>query len=280
MIGSILVGLGGTRYAEAATRTAIDIARRHDASLTGVTVANLAKLQSAGPAPIGAGGFAKQLGEHRAGVTREAMDTCVALFESLCSKASVAYSIKCEERDEPFDFLMSQARYHDLTVLGLKALFEYGVPGVGNEDPALAIIRLLQGGVKPIIATAETYRPVQKVFAAYSGSAASAATLRQFAQLRPWADIELRIATFGNQAERAQRLLYRARKYCSSQRLDAETLHKPESAIDHLLPAAESWDADLIVLGNSAKSMLLRRVLGETALNVIRHASQPLFLSQ
>ena len=47
-----------------------------------------------------------------------------------------------------------------------------------------------------------------------------------------------------------------------------------------LLPYAQDWDADLIVVGNSAQSLLLRKLFGETALHLIRHADRPLFLCQ
>jgi nucleotide-binding universal stress UspA family protein len=39
-------------------------------------------------------------------------------------------------------------------------------------------------------------------------------------------------------------------------------------------------ETDLIVIGNSAKSLMLRRIFGETALNTIQHSDVSLFLSQ
>jgi nucleotide-binding universal stress UspA family protein len=47
-----------------------------------------------------------------------------------------------------------------------------------------------------------------------------------------------------------------------------------------VLPYAAQWGADLIVAGNSAKNLLLRRALGETALNLITQADRHLFLAQ
>ncbi|MEO2048918.1 MAG: hypothetical protein ABGX16_20365 [Pirellulales bacterium] len=40
--------------------------------------------------------------------------------------------------------------------------------------------------------------------------------------------------------------------------MDPETECIPKPPLDHLLPYADGWKANLIVLGNSAKSMLLR----------------------
>ena len=47
-----------------------------------------------------------------------------------------------------------------------------------------------------------------------------------------------------------------------------------------LLPYAETWQADLIVAGNSAKNLLLRKLFGETALSLLRKSQLPLYLSQ
>jgi nucleotide-binding universal stress UspA family protein len=47
-----------------------------------------------------------------------------------------------------------------------------------------------------------------------------------------------------------------------------------------LLPYAQHWQADLIVAGNSAKNLLLRRLFGETALTLLRESPLPLYLAQ
>lgn len=47
-----------------------------------------------------------------------------------------------------------------------------------------------------------------------------------------------------------------------------------------LLPYADRWQADLIVAGNSAENMLLRRIFGETALSLLRNSPLPLYLAE
>ena len=54
----------------------------------------------------------------------------------------------------------------------------------------------------------------------------------------------------------------------------------PGSPKERLLPEAADWEADMIVIGNSARSLLSRKLFGETALHVIRNADRPLFLCQ
>ena len=70
------------------------------------------------------------------------------------------------------------------------------------------------------------------------------------------------------------------REYFTAHDVAAEIEFIEGSPKSELLSQAEEWNADLIVVGNSAKSLLRRRVFGETALNVMHQSNVPLFLSQ
>jgi nucleotide-binding universal stress UspA family protein len=50
--------------------------------------------------------------------------------------------------------------------------------------------------------------------------------------------------------------------------------------VQELVPYAEKWEANLIVAGNSAKNLLLRKLFGETALQLLRASPLPLYLAQ
>ena len=50
--------------------------------------------------------------------------------------------------------------------------------------------------------------------------------------------------------------------------------------VKDLLSFARETDSDLIVMGNSVHTALLRRLLGDTVLETIKNADRPLFLSQ
>ena len=47
-----------------------------------------------------------------------------------------------------------------------------------------------------------------------------------------------------------------------------------------LVPYALAWNADLIVAGNSAKNLLMRKLFGETAIKLLRESTLPLYLAQ
>jgi len=54
----------------------------------------------------------------------------------------------------------------------------------------------------------------------------------------------------------------------------------PGQAKDLLLAAATLWQADMIVMGDSERSVWVRRILGDTLLDVLSQAEIPLFLAQ
>ncbi len=275
MIKRILVGLGSLAYAHSATAKAIELAKSHDAQLTGVTLFDVGRLDRTGPAPIGAGQLAKELKESRLDEASGVIAAAEVHFAMACEKAGIAYQLRREEGD-PLSALVSLTRYHDMVVCGLQSLFQHGV--VDDAPDELATI--VREGVRPLLAVSDEDRPIQRAMICYSGSMESAKTMRRFIQLRLWSDLQLKIVTFGQKKPEPDRLLAEAAEYCSSHGFDSETEHVVEAPKTALLPYAESWNADLIVLGNSAKRMLLRRLLGETALHVMRNAEIPLFLAQ
>ncbi len=278
MIKRILLGLGGTPYTTVAIQRAVEIARRFDAEITGVTVLDLDRLtkvrlarEETIPAAM-----------HRVVLTRDRVEETISAFESACAVEGIKYQVKQEEKEASFDLMISLARYHDLMIFGLKSLFEYSVSIVdlSIEEPKDTLARLIAAGVRPIIAVSDTFQPVRKVLIAYSGSMESAKTMKKFVQLRMWPDAQLKIVTYQSSEDKARRLLHDASAYCRAHGFHVEHESNPGSPKDLLLPLATQWQADMIVLGNSAGNLLVKRVLGETALHIIRNTDRSLFLCQ
>jgi len=276
MIKRILVGLAGTPYSPAAIRTAVELALRHGAELPGVTVVDLNRLASVGPVPAGAGHYASRLREHHFTVTGERLQKAVGEFECACRDAGIAHSVR-KEIGDAFGTLVAASRYHDLTVFGVRGIFE---SDLGPDDPGKTLAKILEAGLRPIVAVGREVRPIRRVLVAYSGSLESSKAMRSFVQLRPWEPEVLRIVTFQESKEKGRALLEGAADFCRSHGLGVETEAVAGSPKDHLLSYATGWNVDLIVLGNSAKSLLRRRLFGETALEAMRSAELPLFLSQ
>jgi len=276
MLKRILVGLGGTPFTIVATKIATELGDLHQAQLTGVTVVDTNKLDKVGPVPAGGAAYAQRMRERKARITKEGTDQAIAAFKSHCSKQQVVCRRIEYEQKDPFAAMISEARYNDLTIFGLRSIFDYGF----TSDPDKAIIKLLTQGVRPILAVAETYRPIKKALIAYSGSMESAKALRHFLHLNPWPGITLHIVHFKEGPEKEPFLLKDAAEFCEAHGFEVKTDALEGPARSGLLPYAQENNADLIVMGNSVNKALLKRLLANTVLDTIKSADRPLFLSQ
>jgi nucleotide-binding universal stress UspA family protein len=275
MIKRILVGLGGTPFTPVATQRAIELAQRHGAEATGISVVDINRLERVGPVPMGAGAAAKRLREHRIEETSKRIEASIKAFESACAEANVVHRVMREAGD-PFDLMVARSRYNDLIIFGLRSVFDYGVV----SEPESLLLRLITAGVRPIISVSQQFRQIRRVLIGYSGSMESAKAMKRFAQLRPWPDVKVKIVCFGKEAKEAKQLLADASHYCRIHGFDTEVEYFEQSAEGFLIPYATAFKADLIVLSNSARRVMLRRVVGDVTLHTIQKADIPLFLAQ
>jgi nucleotide-binding universal stress UspA family protein len=275
MLKRILVALTGTPGGITAVRRAVDLARSHDAKLTGVTLVDPRKIRNVGSVPIGAGAAAKELREHRMTVVREQMDAAIEQFRSACQAADVVHRVAVEEGD-PCSLLIDISRYHDLVAFGVPGMLAFGHP---SESQGL-LGPLVNSGVRPLLAVAAEYRPVRRVMIAYSGSRESAKAMRRFAQIDAWPGVTLDIVTFHQPDDVAAHLLGAAADYCEDRGFDVRTEHCPAKPRQGVLQYAAEHDIDLIVMGYSVRKKIRQKLMGETGLHVLWHTDRSVFLSQ
>ncbi len=276
MIKRILLGIGGTPFTKVAIERAVELAAAHGAKLTAVSVMQPDHVCNVGPVPAGAGIYAKRLCRSRQKVTNENLEASISMAASSCEEAGVPLKI-FRETGRAFDLFIDYARYHDLTIFGLRSLFEYQVA----DEPEKDLIRLLSKGVRPILAVSDRLRPIRKVLIAYSGSMESAKAMRRFVQFGLWSEAELEIVHFSEgDITGGRALLENAANYCRDHGYSTQTRILPGRADQKLLPVSAELDADMIVMGNSIRSIWMRKMLGDTVLNTLTRADRPLFLSQ
>ena len=277
MIKRILVGIADPAYTASATRHAVEIARRCGAALTGVSIFDLARFRKDAPSLQLGGGFTAASKASTIHDAAKTIDESVDVFVRLSQDAHVAFEFQ-KVTGEPFAEFIERSKYQDITVCGLRQLFEHGA----LPEPKDELARLLAAGVRPILAVASPQRIIKKVLVAYSHSVESAATLRHFTHLRqaiaPEAAVE--IVSFGKAGSDAPAHLIEARNYMQAHGIEPELKFIEGSPRKGVLARAGDTETDLIVMGNSAKGLLRRQVFGETALHTIEHAHVPLFLSQ
>jgi len=279
MIRRVLLGVGGTPFTQVAVQRAVELCRLHDAQLTAVTVVDGQRLGRVGPVPPGGGAAAVELREHRLAVTRERIEKAVEALKRACDEATVPVVIH-RETGKPFQLMVDHARYHDVSVFGLRSMFEYDVLGDSDVDPAGILRRMVVGGVRPIIAVSERFRSIRRVLIAYGGSVRAAEAMKQFVRLQPWPGVSLKILCCHEADAVAQRLLSDAAIYCRQHGYEPELMCRPGSPSKEILVQAAAWDADLVVMGTSRGGRLSQAVFGSTAMDILRKADRPLFLGQ
>ena len=276
MIKRILVGLAGTTYTPVAIQRAIALAQAHDAEVTGVTVLDARRVLSLGEAVPPPREDADAIRDRRTGITEARIAESIRDFEAACQTANIKHRV-VEESGDAFTTLVDLARYHDVMVFGLRSVFEYDFLA---GDPESLLIRLVGAGVRPLIAVSEKLRSISRVLIAYSGSMESAKAMKRFVQMRLWPGAELKIVTFHPSDDKAYELLRDAEDYCRAHGFRVCHQSNPGDPKVLLLAAATLWQADMIVMGNSARSVILRKVLGDTLLATLRDTQIPLFLAQ
>jgi len=276
MIKRILVGLAGTTYTPAAIERAVTLAKAHSAEVTGVTVLDMRRVRSQGGVVPPPWEDANAIRDRRQALTETRIAQSIREFEEACITAQIKHQV-IEETGDPFSKLVDLARYHDLMVFGLRSVFEWDFLGGAPQE---LLMQLVSAGVQPIIAVSEKFRPISRVLIAYNGSMESAKAMKRFVQMRLWPDAALKVVTFHPSDHEAYKLLVAAEGYCRTHGYHVEHQSNPGQAKDSLLAAANLWRADMIVMGNSARSVWMRRILGDTFLNVVSQTELPLFLAQ
>jgi len=275
MLKRILVALTGTPGGVTAVGHAVDLARDHDAKLTGVTLVDPRKIRNVGSVPIGAGAAAQELREHRMAVVREQMDEAIEQFRAACQAKGVVHRVAVEEGD-PCSMLLDLSRYHDLVTFGVPGMLAFGHPckSQGLLGP------LVNNGIRPLLAVPAEYRPVRRVMIAYSGSLESAKAMRRFAQIDAWPGVTLDIVSFHKPDDVAARLLEDAAEYCEDRGFEVRIEHSSTKPRDGILKHVDEHEIDLIVMGYSVRGRLRRKLMGETGLHVLWHTERPVFLCQ
>lgn len=271
----ILVGIGEEEYSSAATNFAIELAQRFDATITAIGIIDLVRLRSVGPIPVGAGAAARELRQSRYEKASAKISDCLESFVEACTRSSICFAVK-REMGAALPTLIETARYHDLLICGLGGMFEHGVVA----EPRDELRHIIESGVRPLLAVAPQYRKINRALVAYSGSVESAATMRQFVEMNAFPDAKVKLVHFDQGSGEGRTLLSDAQAYFAAHNIESETELVSGHPRECLPTFAKGWDADLIVTGNSAKSLIRQRAFGETALELMRQSTLPLFLGQ
>lgn len=269
----VIVALGGSEYMDAAVTEACQIAARNGAEILGIAVLDETLVDPAEPSPMGAGSAAADLRAERREKVETGMSESIARFESMVGSAGIPHRTQRLIGDAQ-EALTDALRLADLAIVGIRHAFDYGT--IAHPDDFLG--RVARASGRPILAMTSPARKINRVLVAYDGSAASADALRAFAVLNAFAPAVVRVAHCAESGTDSEHLLEDGMSYL---RLHGHTVEgcvldgDPPTA---LLENAESWNADMLVMGAVGRRGLSRLLLGDTASSMLQRSEIPLLI--
>lgn len=282
MIKRILVALDPDADTPVATETAIRIATRCGATLTGIALIDREAIdEDTAGGGIGSMYFAEKMRERITAETRVKAQALVQAFGEQVDAAGVEHTGDRVGEDGLVASLVDEMRTHDLLIAGRESHFYYKDP----ERRTHTMAKVVETGAAATLLVGAEEPHVRRVLVAYDGSTASSRTLQKFAHLSPFGltiEVEIVHVRDGSADARlaSDYLTGAARDYLVAH--GYTTVHttglEGSKPADAILEHAATTHADLIVSGAYAKTGVKRWLLGSSATTLLEKATLPLFL--
>lgn len=283
MINRILVALDLDIDTPLAIRYGIKLAKRFEASVSGLAVVDTADIATqVGGGAIGTIYYADELRKHMTEDSRKEAAELLNKFEKMAAKEGVKHR-KLIEEGVPYERIIEDLKYHDLLVIGRESHFFYNRPKKDTETLA----DIVKKSTAPTLVVNESYRDVKRVVVAHDGSNASARSLQWFVQLEPFGkNLEMdivHVCDLDNEtaADKSKLLLNLVRDYLKAhgyKNIHQNLLDKGDTGsviIDHV----KDTGADLVIMGAHSMNAIRRLTFGSTTHELVKNSPVPLFLS-
>jgi nucleotide-binding universal stress UspA family protein len=207
----------------------------------------------------------------------DAISSRLRFLLNQCEEVFAGSTIAWEFLDagpQPWNALISETRFHDLLVFGLKGTFD----PVIVPDFLGSVGDLLGRGACPVLAVPGALKEVRGVLIAFSGTVASARALKRFVHLRLWQDAPIEVVCMSNDASEATAHLQQAERYLHAHGRNVTTrifAGTPEDlcryAIDH--------PAELIVAGSSHRNRFGIETSSEVLRGILAQSDVPVLIA-
>ena len=278
MIKSILVTLDGSEHSLTASRYAIWLAQRLQATVVGMHVVDVVSLEGSGAFlhdVSGSLGFEPYLdfSSKMRDALQERGKAIVDQFLAACTEAGVRADTLLSTGIIANE-ICEHARAADLVVVGHRGMnerFSTGLLGGTTES-------VTRKCPKPVLVCPEEFQPVTRPLLAYDGSPRAAAAMHEAAELATALGLPLTVLYVGKDDAATHRLLEESRRYLATHRVESEYVIRPGYANEVIVETIAAGQHDLLVIGAYGHSRIIEMVLGSTTEYVLRNASVPVFL--
>jgi nucleotide-binding universal stress UspA family protein len=275
MIQSILVGLDGSGYSDAAIELAIRWARQTGAALLGLGVIDEPTIRKPEPTGTGGGYYKARLEERRLKDAREKVTAFLERFKRRCSEAGVT-GRPLAEVGLPSERIFAHAEDCDLTLLGLRTFFHFET----QTEPDETLVAVLRQSRRPVVAIPEKLPERWSVVLAYDGSPPAVRALEAFQRsgLESWPAV--RVVSVATDSEVATRRAEEAARYLGFHNIPAEARSLPASrpVAELLFEQVGELEAGVLVMGAFGRPWLRESLFGSTTKAVLEKVDALVFL--
>jgi len=278
MIKSILVGIDGSEHSRTALRYATWLARRLDATVTGLHVVDIVSIEGSFFHDIsGSLGFEPYL--DFTSKMREALhERGVALldeFRATCTTEGVRFDTALQIGIVPSE-ICERARESDLVVIGHRGVnqrFSTGLLGGAAES-------VTRQCPKPVLVTPLDFVEISAPLLAYDGSQRASAAMHVAAEVCSQLKLPLAVLTVCRDADQGEKIIEQARRYLSSYALETRPFVVTGQAYERIPAEIREKHYDLAFMGSHGHGRIIELVLGSTTEYVLRNAPCPVFLNR
>jgi nucleotide-binding universal stress UspA family protein len=273
MLSSVLLHFSSVQNGEPIIELGVDLARRSAARVRGLTLVDTRRLASLSATSETAIYTTSEYSRLHQVETQQ--NSVRSQLSQACISAGIDFDIR-RVRGNPLEVLPPEAQFHDLVVTSL--LRPKDLP---SEDSGLAageLIDLLFQGVQPLLVLRGSDQPLRRALLVSDGTNASARAIREFLRQNLFPESELRLLAIGSTEQRARNMLREMVDYCRGRQVSLESGWICGSPRSVIIPYAHKWGADLVVLGVTRKSPLVRRLFGDPAQRVLEETNLALYV--
>lgn len=276
MIKALLVAMDASAYGWSAARHALELARSHDARLTGLYVLDIRYLEmppyvdysfalEAMPPILAAPEILKGF--------QTKSDRLLGDLRRMGQDAGLTVETRAEE-GVPSQVIAELGRSHDLVLMGKRGEHaRWGRDLLGSTAEQVA-----RRAATPVLLAEADHRALSKALLLFDGSPAAHRAVKLAAELAHERRLELAVLTVDDDLARAASVQKEAASYLDALGLTAEyavlTGRATKAAAAHLV----TFPADLVVLGMRGHSALHDLILGSTAEQLMRTLPVPVLL--
>lgn len=260
MINSLLLHFDCAPTAAGLIPFSVSLAARLEARIRGLTILDTRRLSTLATSCESAVHCTREL--ERLALVDVSQESLRAQLANACDVAGVQHDWR-QWRGDPVALLPSEAQFHDLVVTAVTS------PGEQEDLTPQDVVRLVERDAHPLLVLRPRLR-VKRTLLVCDGEPSSASAIRQFLLQRLFPECELRLLAVGTNEHEARDRLHAMTDYAQRQRTELESGYLRGSISKALIPYAEKWQADLIVIGVTQRKSLFRPLAQQPVEQILR----------